>query len=60
MPVASSSIAKDRFIHYTDRKLMTPQTISRIRERFGLPAESTFVEGDFHYRSKETPAPELV
>jgi hypothetical protein len=47
---------EDHIILYTDRILMDPQTIARIRESFGLPDESTVVEGDFHYRSKGTPS----
>jgi hypothetical protein len=47
--------ARDCFVLYADRKLMTPRTIARIRESFGLPAERTVIEGDAHYRSREAP-----
>lgn len=51
--------ARDRFILYADRKLMTPRTVALIHDHFGLPTERTIVEGDGHYRSRETP-PALV
>lgn len=47
---------KNRFTLYADAKLMKPETIARIRERFVLPAELTSVERDFHYQSSETPS----
>jgi hypothetical protein len=46
---------KDRFILYADRKLMAVETIGRIHEHFHLPADRTWVEGDFHYQSRLTP-----
>jgi hypothetical protein len=50
---------KDCFVLFTDHKLMRSETIARIRDSFDLPAERTVVEGDAHYRSRETP-PELA
>jgi hypothetical protein len=47
--------ARDLFILYADRKLMTPAMIARIKTKFHLPADRTKVQSDFHYQSKETP-----
>ena len=47
--------ARDLFILYADRKLMTPARIAHIESHFHLPTESTDVQSDLHYRSKETP-----
>lgn len=49
--------ARDRFVLYADRKLMTPDTLARIRARFHLPPERVDVETDLHYQSPETPKP---
>ena len=43
--------SKDRFILYADRKLLVPETITRILEHFRLPADRTSVEGDIHYKT---------
>ena len=48
--------SNNRFTLYADAKLMKPEIISRIRERFALSAELTSVERDFHYQGSETPA----
>ncbi|MGA8171300.1 MAG: hypothetical protein WB816_10820, partial [Methylocystis sp.] len=45
--------SKDCFVLYADRKLMTADMVARIRERFRLPAETTEVKTDSHYRSRE-------
>jgi hypothetical protein len=47
--------ARDVFILYADRKLLTPAMIMRIGTRFHLPAERTEVQSDWHYQSTETP-----
>ncbi|HEV7911260.1 MAG TPA: hypothetical protein VGP28_09295 [Methylocella sp.] len=47
--------ARDLFILYADRKLLTPETIARIETQFHLPAERTEVQSDLHYQSTETP-----
>jgi hypothetical protein len=47
--------ARDLFILYADRKLMTTATIARIATRFHLPAERTETQSDWHYQSTETP-----
>jgi hypothetical protein len=47
--------ARDLFIIYADRKLLTPATIARIKRQFHLPAERTEVKSDWHYQSTETP-----
>jgi hypothetical protein len=47
--------ARDLFILYADRKLMTPATITRIKTEFRLPEERTEIQSDFHYQSTETP-----
>lgn len=45
--------ANERFVLYSDKKLMGAVTISRICERFQLPADRVVVEGDTHYQSTE-------
>jgi len=45
--------ATQRFVLYTDRKLMDAENIERIRECFQLPFDRVSVEGDSHYRSTE-------
>ena len=40
---------------YADQKLLAAEMIAGIRELFNLPADRTTIEGDFHYRSTETP-----
>ncbi len=47
--------ARDLFVLYADRKLLTPATIARLKTQFHLPAERTEVQSDFHYQSRETP-----
>ncbi len=47
--------ARDLFIIYADRKLLTPATIARLNTQFLLPAERTEVKSDWHYQSTETP-----
>jgi hypothetical protein len=47
--------ARDLYILYADRKLLTRAMIARIETQFHLPAERTEVKGDFHYQSNETP-----
>jgi hypothetical protein len=47
--------ARDLFILYADRKLMTPATIARIETQFQLPEERTEIQSDWHYQSTETP-----
>ena len=47
--------ARDLFILYADRKLLTPATIARIEIHFHLPPERTEIQSDFHYQSTETP-----
>jgi hypothetical protein len=47
--------ARDLFVLYADRKLMTPAMTARIKAQFHLPAERTEVQSDFHYQSNETP-----
>jgi hypothetical protein len=46
--------ARDLFIIYADRKLLTPATIACIETRFHTP-QRTEVQSDLHYQSKETP-----
>jgi hypothetical protein len=46
--------ARDLFVLYADRKLMTPATIARIEIQFHLPAERTEIQRDFHYQSTGT------
>jgi hypothetical protein len=47
--------ARDLFVIYADRKLMTPAMITRIATQFYLPEERTEVQSDWHYQSTETP-----
>lgn len=47
--------ARDLFILYTDRKLVTPEMIARIQANFHLPEERTEIQSDGHYQSTETP-----
>jgi hypothetical protein len=47
--------ARDLFVLYADRKLLTPAMIARIATQFHLPAERTEVQSDWHYQSTETP-----
>jgi hypothetical protein len=47
--------ARDLFVLYADRKLLTPATIACIKAQFHLPAERTEVKSDLHYQSTETP-----
>jgi hypothetical protein len=47
--------ARDLFILYSHRKLLTPATIARIATQFHLPAERTETQRDWHYQSTETP-----
>jgi len=47
--------ARDVFIIYADRKLMTPAMIARIATNFHLPEKRTEVKSDLHYQSNETP-----
>jgi hypothetical protein len=47
--------ARDLFVLYADRKLMTPATIARIETQFHLPVERTEIQSDLHYKSTETP-----
>jgi len=45
--------AQNRFVLYTDRKLMRPDILSRIAARFLIPLAMTIVAADAHYRSVE-------
>ena len=47
--------ARDLFIIYADRKLLTPATIARLETQFQLPKERTEIHSDLHYKSTETP-----
>ena len=47
--------ARDLFIIYADRKLLTPEMIARIATQFHLPEACTEVQSDWHYQSTETP-----
>jgi hypothetical protein len=47
--------ARDLFVLYADRKLLTPAMIARIEIQFHLLAERTEATSDLHYRSTETP-----
>jgi hypothetical protein len=47
--------ARDLFILYADRKLLTSATIARIKAQFHLPEDRTKVQSDWHYQSTETP-----
>jgi hypothetical protein len=46
--------ARDVFVTYADRKLLTTATIARIETQFHLPTERTEVQSDFHYHSTKT------
>jgi hypothetical protein len=48
---------KKPFVLYADRKLILPETITKIQARFALPPDKTIVETDFHYQSPEAPGP---
>jgi hypothetical protein len=50
--------SKKRFTLYADARLMKPEIIARIGERFALPTDITNVERDFHYQSSEMPSSE--
>jgi hypothetical protein len=45
--------ARDLFVLYADRKLLTTAMIARLKTQFHLPAERTEVQSDLHYQSKE-------
>ncbi|MGC2224010.1 MAG: hypothetical protein WA624_17505 [Methylocella sp.] len=47
--------ARDQFILYADRKLLSGATIARIKTQFRLPEERTEIQSDLHYQSNETP-----
>jgi hypothetical protein len=47
--------ARDLFVLYTDRKLLTPAMIARIQTQFHLPEKRTEIQSDGHYQSTETP-----
>jgi hypothetical protein len=47
--------ARDLFIIYADRELLTPATIARIKTQFHLPPQRAEVTSDLHYQSTETP-----
>jgi hypothetical protein len=47
--------ARDLFIIYADRKLLTPATIARLKSQFLLPMERIELQSDWHYQSNETP-----
>ncbi|MGC2223530.1 MAG: hypothetical protein WA624_14820 [Methylocella sp.] len=47
--------ARDLFILYADRKLLTQATIARLETQFQLLEERTEVQSDWHYKSTETP-----
>ena len=47
--------ARDVFVIYADRKLLTPAMTARIETIFHLPEDRTEVKSDFHYQSTETP-----
>jgi hypothetical protein len=47
--------ARDLFILYADRKLLTPATIARLETQFHLPAVRTEIQSDWRYQSIETP-----
>ena len=44
-----------RFSSYDARRLLTPETIARIKTRFHVPEDRTEVQSDLHYQSTETP-----
>jgi hypothetical protein len=48
--------ARDVFVLYADRKLLTPAMIARMETQFHLPAKCTEVQSDFHYQSTEMPS----
>jgi hypothetical protein len=48
-------LARDVFIIYADRKLLTPATITRLETQFQLPEERAEIQSDLHYQSTETP-----
>ena len=52
--------ARDLFVLYADRKLLTPAMIVRIKTQFHLPAECTEIHSDLHYKSTETPRERLA
>jgi hypothetical protein len=47
--------ARDVFVLFADRKLLTPAMIARLKAQFHLPEERTEVKSDFHYQRTETP-----
>jgi hypothetical protein len=47
--------ARDLFVLYADRKLLTPATIARIATQFHLPPEYTETQSGWPYHSAETP-----
>jgi hypothetical protein len=47
--------AREMFILYADRKLLTPAMIARIKTQFHLPEERAEIQSDWHYQSTETP-----
>jgi hypothetical protein len=47
--------ARNLFILYADRKLLTRAMIARIETKFHLPGERIEVQGDGHYQNTETP-----
>ena len=48
---------KECFVLYADRKLLSPETIAQIENRFAIAPEQTKTETDLHYQSGETPGP---
>jgi hypothetical protein len=46
--------ARDLFILYADRKLLTPAMIAHIATQFHLQEDRTEVQSDLHYQSTET------
>jgi hypothetical protein len=44
--------ARDLFILYADRKLLTPATIARINAQFHLPVERTEIQSDLTIRAR--------
>ena len=47
--------ARDLFILYADRELLTPAMIARIAAQFLLPTERIETQSDFHYQSTVMP-----
>ena len=47
--------ARNLFILYADRKLLTTATMARIATQFHLPADRTEIQSDWHYQSTEPP-----